>query len=86
MVSPTHVPFEGTAKDKKTMTGRSVATFKNEDIPFVSADFSKINATKYYKHPGAEHKVMGMWIAYHDAYFKKHIFRNNAFFGGKCFI
>lgn len=68
MVSPTHVPFEGTAKDKKTMTGRSVATFKNEDIPFVSADFSKINATKYYKHPGTEYKVMGMWIAYHDAY------------------
>lgn len=58
MVSPTHVPFEGTAKDKKTMTGRSVATFKNEDIPFVSADFSKINATKYYKHPGAEYKVI----------------------------
>ena len=26
MVSPTHVPFEGTLSDKKTMTGRSVAT------------------------------------------------------------
>jgi len=68
MVSPTHVPFEGTAKDKKTMTGRSVATFKAEDIPFISADFSKIKATKYYKHPDAEYKVTGMWIAYHDAY------------------
>ena len=64
MVSPTHVPFEGTTKDKKTMSGRSVATFKGEDIPFVSADFSKIKASKYYKHEDAEHKVMGMWIAY----------------------
>ena len=68
MVSPTHVPFEGTMKDKKTITGRSIATFKGEDIPFVSADFSKIKASKYYKHEGAEHKVLGMWIAYHDAY------------------
>ena len=68
MVSPTHVPFEGTLKDKKTMTGRSVATFKAEDIPFVRADFSKIKAAKYYKHPDAEYKVLGMWIAYHDAY------------------
>ena len=51
MVSPTHVPFEGTAKDKKTLSGRSVATFKGEDIPFVSADFSKYKVTKYYKHP-----------------------------------
>ena len=67
LVSPTHVPFEGTTKDKKTMSGRSVATFKAEDIPFVSADFSKIKASKYYKHEDAEYKVMGMWIAYHDA-------------------
>ena len=63
MVSPTHVPFEGTTKDKKTMTGRSVATFKSEDIPFVRADFSRIKAAKYYKHQDAEYKVMGMWIA-----------------------
>jgi dienelactone hydrolase len=68
MVSPTHVPFEGTAKDKKTMTGRSVATFKTRDIPFVSADLSKLKAIKYYKHEDAEYKVTGMWIAYHDAY------------------
>lgn len=46
MVSPTHVPFEGTLKDKKTMTGRSVATWKWEDVPFVRADFSKIKAGK----------------------------------------
>jgi len=68
MVSPTHVPFEGTLKDKKTMTGKSVATWKGEDIPFVKADFSKLRATGYYCHPDAKYKVTGMWIAYHDAY------------------
>lgn len=68
MVSPTHVPFEGTLKDKKTMSASSVATFKGVDIPFVSADFSKIKASKYYKHKDADYKVTGMWIAYHDAY------------------
>ena len=68
MVSPTHVPFEGTLKDKKTMTGKSVATWKGEDIPFIKADFSKIRATGYYRHPDAKCKVTGMWIAYHDAY------------------
>ena len=68
MVSPTHVPFEGTLKDKKTMTGKSVATWKGEDIPFVKADFSNIKASKYYRHPDSVCKVLGMWIAYHDAY------------------
>ena len=68
IVSPTHVPFEGTAKDKKTMTGHSVVTWCGYEVPFVKADFSKIKATKYYCHPDADHKVMGMWIAYHDAY------------------
>ena len=42
LVSPTHVPFEGTTKDKKTMTGHSIATWRGEDIPFVSANFSKV--------------------------------------------
>ena len=68
MVSPTHVPFEGTFKDKKTMTGSSVATWKGEDIPFVRADFSKVKAVKYQKHPAAKCKVTGMWVAYHEAY------------------
>lgn len=27
-----------------------------------------MEAVKYYKHQDAEYKVMGMWIAYHDAY------------------
>lgn len=68
MVSPTHVPFEGTAKDKKTMSGHSVATYQGYEIPYVRADFSKVKATKYYKLPDIGHKVTGMWIAYHDAY------------------
>ncbi|MCR5321703.1 MAG: lysophospholipase [Lachnospiraceae bacterium] len=68
MVSPTHAPFEGTLKDKKTMTGHSVATWKGEDIPFVTADFSKVKAGKYQRHPDAKCKVTGMWVAYHDAY------------------
>ena len=68
MVSPTHVPFEGTLKDKKTMTGRSVATWKGCDIPYVTADFSKVKAGKYQKHPDAKCRVTGMWVAYHDAY------------------
>lgn len=68
MVSPTHVPFEGTLKDKKTMTGRSVATWKGDDIPFVTADFSKVKAGKYQKHSDAKCKVTGMWVAYHEAY------------------
>ncbi len=68
MVSPTHVPFEGTLKDKKTMMGRSVATWHGRDIPFVTADFSKVKAGKYQNHPDAKCRVTGMWVAYHDAY------------------
>ena len=68
MVSPTHVPFEGTAKDKKHMTGHSVGAWKNEDIPFVKTDFSKIKASKYYKTDMDSHKVLGMWLAYYEAY------------------
>lgn len=41
MVSPTHVPFEGTMRDKKHMSGHSVATWRQEDIPFVRADFRR---------------------------------------------
>lgn len=71
LVSPTHVPFEGTEKDKKTMTGKSVATFQGEDIPFVAADFSKWKTSRYYKHPDAGCRVTGMWMAYHEAYADK---------------
>ena len=72
MVSPTHVPFEGTTKDKKHMTGHSVATWRNEDIPFVCADFSKVKAAKYYKTDRVSYKVMGMWLAYYKAYQDKY--------------
>ena len=68
MVSPTHVPFEGTLKDKKTMTGHSVATWHGADIPFVSADFSAVKAGKYQRHPAVSYKVTGMWAAYYNAY------------------
>ncbi|MCM1298553.1 MAG: hypothetical protein NC203_12100 [Firmicutes bacterium] len=68
LVSPAHVPFEGTTADKKHMTGHSAAVRQGEEIPFVSADFSKVKAMKYQKHPAASHKVTGMWVAYHDAY------------------
>lgn len=68
MVSPTHVPFEGTTPDKKTMTGRSVVTWHGEDIPYVKEDFSTVKATKYYKYQGLDYKVTGMWTAYRKAY------------------
>ena len=68
LVSPTHVPFEGTLRDKKTMTGHSVVTWRGEELPFVKADFSRWKAGKYYRHPAASHLVTGMWCAYHDAY------------------
>ena len=71
LVSPTHVPFEGTLSDKKTMTGHSVVTWQGKELPFVSADFSKVKAMKYQYHPSAVCKVTGMWAAYHKAYCDK---------------
>lgn len=68
MVSPTHVPFEGTTRDKRHMTGHSVATWRGRDVPFVTADFTKVKASRYQSHPAAAHRVMGMWAAYYDAY------------------
>lgn len=68
LVSPTHVPFEGVSKDKKHRTGHSVATWRGKDIPFVTADFTRGNASKYQRHPAADHRVMGMWAAYYEAY------------------
>lgn len=68
MVSPAHVPFEGTTKDKKHMTGHSIATWRGEELPFVTADFSRVNALRYQNHPAAAHKVTGMWAAFYEAY------------------
>ena len=71
MVSPTHVPFEGTTSDKKTMTGHSVATWQGNELPYVTADFSGIGAVKYYRHHAVPYKVTGMWAAYYKAYCDK---------------
>ena len=68
LVSPTHVPFEGTFRDKKTMTGHSVATWRGEELPFVRADFSRWKTGKYYRHSATSYPVTGMWCAYHEAY------------------
>ena len=62
------MPFEGTLKDRKTMTGHNVANWHGKDIPFVKADFSNGKAGKYQKHPAVSHKVTGMWVAYYNAY------------------
>lgn len=67
LCSPTHVPFEGT-EDKKTMSGRSVVTWRGDDIPYVRPDFSARKAGRYYFDGEAGRKVMGMWIAFRDAY------------------
>jgi alpha-beta hydrolase superfamily lysophospholipase len=67
MVSPSHVPFEGTL-DKKHMTGHSFVTWRNNEIPYVKADFSKSKAMKYGYDARAGRKVMGMWSDYMDAY------------------
>ena len=68
LVSPTHVPFEGTLRDKKTMTGHSVATWQGEELPFVKTDFTKWKAGKYRMHPAAGFPVTGMWCAFYEAY------------------
>lgn len=68
LVSPSHVPFEGTKKDKKHMSGHSVATWRGKEIPYVKPDFSIRKSGKYYFDARAERKVTGMWIAYRDAY------------------
>lgn len=70
MVSPSHVPFEGTI-DKKNMSGHSMMTWRGGEIPFVKPDFRARKAGKYYFDPQAGRKVTGMWISYRDAYEKK---------------
>lgn len=71
LCSPTHVPFEGTLRDKKTMTGHSVATWRGKEISFVRADFSAGGMGKYVYDEGAGRKVTKMWIAYRDGYLDK---------------
>ncbi|MCC8182108.1 MAG: hypothetical protein LIO45_03895 [Clostridiales bacterium] len=68
LVSPTHVPFEGTDRSQKHMTGHSVAAFRGVDVPFVSAELSNGKAARYQKTSHARYPVMGMWISYYNAY------------------
>lgn len=70
LCSPAHVPFEG-SKDKKSTSGKSVATWRGKDIPFVSVDFSARKMTRYYYDKQSGRKVLGMWISYRDAYMDK---------------
>lgn len=73
LVSPSHVPFEGTMKDKKHMTGHSVAIWHDREIPYVKPDFLSRKAGKYFFDEEAGRKVTGMWIAYRDAYRDKEL-------------
>ena len=68
LCSPSHVPFEGTCADKKTMTGHSIATFNGVEIPYVSPDFSCGRITSYTYDERAGRKVTRMWSAFRDAY------------------
>lgn len=70
MVSPSHVPFEGTP-DKKHMTGHSLVTWRGKELPFVNADFTKYKTMKYYRDSRTGYKVTGMWKSYRDAYADK---------------
>lgn len=67
MVSPSHVPFEGTY-DKKHITGHSMVTWRGRELPFVRADFTKYKAMKYYYDSRVGRMVTGMWRSYRDAY------------------
>lgn len=71
LVSPAHVPFEGTKKNRKKMSGHSIVTYHGGELPFVKTDFGNYDTAKYYKHDVAECRVTGMWIAFHDAYADK---------------
>jgi pimeloyl-ACP methyl ester carboxylesterase len=69
LVSPGHVPFEGTL-DKKHMTGHSFVTWKGEDIPYIKENFSAYRAMRYSFDSRAGRKVLGMWRTFMDAYEK----------------
>ena len=84
MVSPTHVPFEGTTADKKAMTCHSVVTWHGKELPYVTVDLSKFGAVKYYRHPAVPYKVMGMWAAYYKAYCGREAVRNAELSIEKC--
>lgn len=70
MVSPSHVPFGGVI-DRTRLSGHSVVTFREKELPFVTADFSKYKQRKYYYEEKEKRKVTGMWRSYADAYADK---------------
>lgn len=70
LVSPSHVPFEGSV-DKKYMTGHSMMTWRGKEIPFVKLDFAAQKAGKYMYDVQAGRKVTGIWISYRNAYENK---------------
>lgn len=72
LVSPSHVPFEGSV-NKKQMTGHSLMTWRGKEIPFVKPDFTAQKAGKYVYDMQAGRKVLGMWISYRDAYQDKNL-------------
>lgn len=67
MVSPSHVPFEGSA-DKKNMSGHSMMTWRGKEIPFVKLDLAAQKTGKYYYNEQVGRKVTGMWISYWNTY------------------
>ncbi|MCM1525579.1 MAG: hypothetical protein NC120_14125 [Ruminococcus sp.] len=78
LASPSHVPFEGTLADKKTMTGRSAVAWHGKDIPYVKQDFSSGGMSRYIYSNDAGRKVTKMWQAYYDAYQNKALEENAA--------
>ena len=68
LVSPSHVPFEAAAKDRKTMLGHSCVMWKGKELPYVSPDFSKYKAGRYYRTDSTDYPVTGMRLAYQEAY------------------
>ena len=73
LCSPAHVSFEGCQADKQHMTGHSVATYNEKEIPFVKQDFSSGKMLKYVYDEKANRKVTKMWVAYRNAYENKQL-------------
>lgn len=68
LVSPAHVPFEGTGKDRRTLTHHSCVMWKGEELPFVSADFSEYSPGRIYRPGFLKYPVSGMWLSFQKAY------------------
>ncbi|MCM1579255.1 MAG: hypothetical protein NC078_10700 [Ruminococcus sp.] len=73
LVSPAHVPFEGTLADKKTMTGKSAVTWQGKELPYVKADFSQGGMNRYVYFEKEKRKVTRMYMAYYNAYRNKEL-------------